>query len=303
MPWRPAPARKRSSPACDLGQRAQPVLELVGDRRRLVEPVLLEHRQPVLAQARLRERARARRRAPRRRRGSCPAGTTRLASPIASASAASTGRPVRIRSIARLAPIRRGRRTVPPSISGTPQRRQNTPKHRVLLGDAQIAPQRQLQPAGDRVAGDRGDHRLGQPHPRRPHRPVAVVGSTRLPVSVPTALRSAPAQNTPPSPCSTATAASGVGVEVAERVGQGAARSGRRRRCAAPGATAAPWTPGPSRSTLTRRRSRRRRPDGPAGRTSAAPATISSASRARRRPAARAARPAPRRSRRPAPRR
>ena len=53
-----------------------------------------------------------------------PAGTLRFARPICSASSASTGRPVRIRSSARLWPIRRGRRTVPPSISGTPQRRQ-----------------------------------------------------------------------------------------------------------------------------------------------------------------------------------
>ena len=37
-------------------------------------------------------------------------------------------RPVSTRSIARPAPIRRGSRTVPPSISGTPHRRQSTPK-------------------------------------------------------------------------------------------------------------------------------------------------------------------------------
>src|SRR5690606_20781693 len=38
-----------------------------------------------------------------------------------------TGRPVRIMSMARLMPISRGRRTVPPSTSGTPHRRQKTP--------------------------------------------------------------------------------------------------------------------------------------------------------------------------------
>ncbi len=38
------------------------------------------------------------------------------------------GRPVRMRSMARPWPIRRGRRTVPRSNSGTPKRRQNTPK-------------------------------------------------------------------------------------------------------------------------------------------------------------------------------
>ncbi len=57
-----------------------------------------------------------------------PGSTTQLTSPIRSASTAPTSRPVRIRSIARPVPISRGSRTVPPSISGTPQRRQKTPK-------------------------------------------------------------------------------------------------------------------------------------------------------------------------------
>ena len=34
------------------------------------------------------------------------------------------------------------------------------PEHGVLLGDSQIAPQCELQTAGDRVAADRGNHRL-----------------------------------------------------------------------------------------------------------------------------------------------
>ena len=49
---------------------------------------------------------------------------TRLTRPMRSASAPSTPRPVRIRSIARLWPMRRGRRIVPRSTSGTPKRRQ-----------------------------------------------------------------------------------------------------------------------------------------------------------------------------------
>src|SRR5690606_40571061 len=48
---------------------------------------------------------------------------------ICSASALPTLRPVSSRSIAWPIPTRRGRRTVPPSISGTPKRRQNTPKY------------------------------------------------------------------------------------------------------------------------------------------------------------------------------
>ena len=54
-------------------------------------------------------------------------GTSRSARPMASASSAFTGRPVRIMSSARPWPTIRGSRTVPPSIRGTPQRRQNTP--------------------------------------------------------------------------------------------------------------------------------------------------------------------------------
>ena len=67
-------------------------------------------------------------------RARAPLGTTRL--PVGgSASSAATARPVGIRSIARLCPISRGRRTVPPSISGTPtagrrRRRRRPPHHR-----------------------------------------------------------------------------------------------------------------------------------------------------------------------------
>ncbi len=113
----------------------------------------------------------------------CPLGTTRLASPIANASAASTARPVRIMSIARLVPDQPGqpdsaavdqRHTPPPA---------EHPEHRALFGHPQVAPQRELQAAGDRVATDRGDHRFGQHHSRRPHRaragPVYRVGFRR----------------------------------------------------------------------------------------------------------------------------
>ena len=42
--------------------------------------------------------------------------------------------------------------------------------YRVLLDDPHIAPQRQLQTTRDRISADRGDHRLRQHHPARPHR-------------------------------------------------------------------------------------------------------------------------------------
>ena len=47
-------------------------------------------------------------------------------------------------------------------------------EHRILGGDTQVAPRRQLEAAGDRVPLDRRDHRLRQQHARRAHRTVAV---------------------------------------------------------------------------------------------------------------------------------
>ncbi len=47
-------------------------------------------------------------------------------------------------------------------------------EHGVPCGDAQVAPERQLEAAGDGVALHRGDHRLREQHARGAHRPVAV---------------------------------------------------------------------------------------------------------------------------------
>ncbi len=69
---------------------------------------------------------------------------------------------------------------MPPSISGTPQRRQNTPKHGVLLDDAQVGQQGQLETTGHGVAGDGGDDGLGELHPGRTHRPVSPAGRIEL---------------------------------------------------------------------------------------------------------------------------
>ena len=68
--------------------------------------------------------------------------------------------------------MRRGSRTVPPSTSGTPHRRQYTPNTASGGSDAQVAPQRQLQSTGDGVALDSGDHRLVEQHARRAKWPV-----------------------------------------------------------------------------------------------------------------------------------
>ena len=85
------------------------------------------------------------------------------------------------------------------------------PEHRVLGGHPQVAPDRQLEPAGHGVPLDRRDHRLAEPHPGRAHRAVAHPSGRRpgCRLGVPIALRSAPAQNVPPAPVSTATRAPG----------------------------------------------------------------------------------------------
>src|SRR6202023_2443784 len=90
-----------------------------------------------------------------------PSGTTRSHRPIASASAEVTWRPFRTMSSARPWPTSRGRRTVPPSMSGTPAPAVDA-EISALLHDAQVAPEGQLHAAGDGRAGDRGDDRLGQ---------------------------------------------------------------------------------------------------------------------------------------------
>ena len=71
-------------------------------------------------------------------------------------------------------PTTRGSRCVPPSSSGTPQRRSKRPKVDLRRGDPHVAPERQLDPAGQAPAVDRGDRRLGRGEPGRAHRPVRV---------------------------------------------------------------------------------------------------------------------------------
>ena len=132
----------------------------------------------------------------------CPAGTTRLASPMRSASAAPTGLPVRIRSSARLMPISRASLIVPPSTSGTPHRRQKTPKVAVSSitrrshQSASSMPPATAYPDTAAIVGLESSMRVGPMGP-------SPVGLTRLP-SLPSALRSAPAQKVPPAPQSTA---------------------------------------------------------------------------------------------------
>ena len=113
--------------------------------------------------------------------------------------------PVRMRSRARPCPISRGRRTVPPSMSGTPKRRQNTPKDGVLGGHPQIAPDGELETAGHGVPLDGGDDRLGELQAGRAHRAGAVLGD---PVAVAPGhgLEIGAGAEGPAAPVSTATA-------------------------------------------------------------------------------------------------
>src|SRR5215472_27632 len=128
-PWRPTPEAKRRAPAS-----VSPLSTVLMPRRNSFNTAASQP-SPHCSIADNRSLRNA---ACGRRASSCassfaaesaaPRSTRRLTSPMRSASSPEMPRPVRIRSIARLWPIRRGSRIVPRSISGTPNRRQYTPK-------------------------------------------------------------------------------------------------------------------------------------------------------------------------------
>src|SRR3954452_21389282 len=144
-----------------------------------------------------------------------PGSTTSLTRPISSASAARTSRPVSTRSSARPVPITRGSRCVPPSISGTPQRRSAQPSTAVSVAmrrshqSASSRPPARHQPEIAARVGFDGVNRL---KPIGPSGREATESSTSGVSSGPAsaiAFRSAPAQNASgPSPVSTGTRAS-----------------------------------------------------------------------------------------------
>ena len=171
----------------------------------LGEPPLLDGGGPVAAQAGLGEGGELVGEVDGGARAS-PGATSRLASPMARASGPSTARPVRMRSIAREWPIRRGRRTVPEVAERDPEPAAEDTEDGVVGGHPQVAPQGELEAAGDGVALDGGDHGLGQRQPGRAHGPGAVVGHGPS-VTGARAFRSAPAQKCRPAPVRTATAA------------------------------------------------------------------------------------------------
>ena len=156
---------------------------------------------------------------------------------MASASSAATMRPVRIRSSARPSPTIRGRRWVPPSISGTPQRRSGKPSVEPSAAIRRSHHSASSRPAGQAPARDRGDRRLGRRQAGEAERPAGRVEARRRSVSI--ALRSAPAQKaTSPAPVSTSTRASSSASK--RRSPRRSSRpSGRRPRC---GARAGRWS-------------------------------------------------------------
>ena len=178
----------------------------------------------------MRQRARARARAPRprrarrrrRRRGSrAPSPAPRRRPPA---------RPVRIMSSARDWPMRRGSRTVPPSISGTPQRRQNTPNTalssttRRSHQQASSSPPATAWPATAAITGFCSAMRVGPIGP-------SPSGSTRLPALDRRRLQIGAGAERAALAVEHRDARVAVGVEGAERVGE-AAPSARRPRCA-----------------------------------------------------------------------
>ena len=104
-----------------------------------------------------------------------PGGTTSFTSPIRSASSASHG-PAGEGQLQRAAHPDDPRQALRAAVD---QRHSPAPleqaERRVLGRDPQVAPQRDLEPAGQAPAADRGDRGLGRRHAREPHRPLWVL--------------------------------------------------------------------------------------------------------------------------------
>src|SRR5205807_5158185 len=141
-----------------------------------------------------------------------------------SASSPATGRPVRIRSRARPWPTRRGSRTVPRSINGTPNRLLNTPSVALRAAtrrshhNASSSPPATAWPSIAATTGLLKDMRVGPIGPS----PASL---RRFPEPAARAFRSKPAQNVPPAPVSTATASCGSASDRAKLSAKAAAVS------------------------------------------------------------------------------
>ena len=183
-------------------------------------------------------------------------------------------RPVRISSLARASPTTRGSRCVPPAPGMTASRTSGRPSRARSRGDPQVAAQRELQPAAERVALDRRDRRhrqLGEPASTRPPRARAARG--RLARAAPRTRRRASRPRTPArrARCTTTarTSPGGGGSERRQRVAE-LARAARAVTRLSGGLTSSRWATRPSSSAIEpaherpRPRSRPRGPSGPA---------------------------------------
>src|SRR5262249_39644235 len=107
--------------------------------------------------------------------GAGPGGVKSSHKPMLRHSSAGTLRPVKMISSARPWPTIRGNRTVPPSISGTPQRRQKTGEDPLPPHRGKTPPRADPPPPGTCRAFDRGDAGFLKLKPRRPRRPTGNV--------------------------------------------------------------------------------------------------------------------------------
>ena len=162
-----------------------------------------------------------------------PGRTTSVTMPMSSASSASTIRPVRIRSSARPMPTIRGSRCVPPSISGTPQRRSGKPSVESLVTirrshhSASSSPPARHQPEIAAIVGFDGVSRV------KPNGPASL--DRRGPNDLDRLEVGARAEGDAPGAGDDEHPRVVVGLEARGRPPRAGRPSGRRPRCAAPG--------------------------------------------------------------------
>ena len=192
----------------------------------------------------------ARGRAPRRRRGPDPAATTRLTSPMRER-LVGADRPAGEDQVERAAGADQPRQ---PHGAAVDERHAPAPAE-----DAEGRVRRR-RPAGRTRSRARGRPRRRTPRSRRSPACRAAAGSgpsarrrpasTRLPAAVPIAFRSAPAQNVPPAPVSTATVAAGSASK-ARKASASAAAVGPSTALRASGRSMTTVVTGPSGSMRT----------------------------------------------------
>ncbi len=177
-------ARARREPARTLNclrERHRAKLELLGEGSRQIEIVLEVRAHPIRAECSLRQLGELRREGLRGRdRGS--GGNDA----IDEAKAQGFGGADRAPREDQIERARQADQARQPDRAAVDQRHpEPSAEHaedRILVSDAEVAPQSKLETSCHRVTGDRRDHRLAEQHARRPHRPVSV-GSD--PVRVP----------------------------------------------------------------------------------------------------------------------